>query len=295
MRLDDDIEELFARVPLLACMPRDAWHVSPLGGMTNRSYRLQAGALDLVLRWPGASASRYLNRSAEPENVQAAAMLGLAPSVLAADAQAGWYITAFVTGAMPLTATDFTEPTTFDAVVLLLTKLHRSDVSFPFEQGLFAAIDLYISLAPTPLMHEARRALEPARLALLKNPLTRVACHIDPSPANFLRAADGRLLLIDWEFAAMEEPLWDLAAITVEPGLDMNMARPRIEALIGAAQWPRFELYKTSLNLVAASWCEAELVAANDSPDLVALRDDRLSTLRQRLSDPRLQEWLRNS
>lgn len=295
MRLDDDIEELFIRVPLLAVLPREAWHVSPLGGITNRSYRLQAGALDLVLRWPGASAARYLDRSAELENVQVVAALGLAPPILAADARAGWYITAFVTDAIPLTVADVAELTTFDAIVSLLTKLHRSGVSFPVEQDLFAAIDLYIDLAPTPSMHEARRALESTRLALLKNPLPRVACHIDPSPANFLRTADGRLLLIDWEFAAMEEPLWDLAAMTMAPGLDMNMARAQIEALIGAAQWPRFELYKTSLNLVVASWCEAELVAANDSPDLVALRDDRLSILEQRLGDPQLQEWLRSS
>lgn len=295
MRLDEDIEELFSRVPLLACMPREAWHASPLGGITNRSYRLQAGTFDFVLRWPGSGASRYLDRSAEPENAQAVATLGLAPPVLAADAWAGWYITAFVTGAMPLTAPDFTDPRTFDAVVSLLTKLHRSGVSFPLEQGLFTAIDLYINLAPTPLMQDARRALEPARLALLKNPLPRVACHIDPSPANFLRVADGRMLLIDWEFAAMEEPLWDLAAITMEPGLDMNMAQARIEVLIGTAQWSRFELYKTSLNLVAASWCEAELAAANDSPDLAILRDARLSTLQQRLTNPQLQEWLRNS
>lgn len=295
MQLDDDIEHLFAGVPLLAGVPRAAWRISPLGGITNRSYRLQAGGHDLVLRWPGASASRYLDRRAEPANAQAVAGLGLAPPVLAADPDAGWYITAFVDGAVPLGTADFTEAATFDKVVSLLTTLHRSGLSFPFQQGLFKAIDLYIDLAPTPLMRDARHVLEPARLALQKNPLARVACHVDPSPANFLRVADGRVYLIDWEFAAMEEPLWDLAAVTMEPGIDMAMVRARIEPLIGAAQWPRFELYKTALNLVAASWCEAELVAANDSPDLVALRDDRLQHLRQRLNSPQYQDWLRQA
>lgn len=295
MQLDDDIEHLFRELPLLAGIPRAAWRVSPLGGITNRSYRLQAGTHDLVLRWPGASASRYLDRRAEPVNAQAVADLGLAPPVLAADPDAGWYITAFVDGAQPLGAADFSEAAIFGQIVSLLTRLHQAGLSFPFQQGLFKAIDLYIDLAPTPLMRDARHALEPARLALLRNPLPRVACHVDPSPANFLRAADGRVYLIDWEFAAMEEPLWDLAAVTMEPGVDMGMAQARIEPLIGATQWPRFELYKTALNLVAASWCEAELVAANDSPDLVALRDDRLLRLRQRLTDPHYQDWLRRA
>jgi thiamine kinase-like enzyme len=295
MRLDDDIEQLFASLPLLARVSRTAWHISALGGITNRSYRLQADGHDLVLRWPGASASRYLDRRAEPVNAQAVAALGLAPPVLAADPDAGWYITAFVDGAVPLGTADFAEAATFDKVVALLTTLHRAGLSFPFQQGLFKAIDLYIDLAPTPLMRDARRALESARLALLKNPTPHVACHVDPSPANFLRATGGRIYLIDWEFAAMEEPLWDLAAVTMEQGVDMDMARARIEPLIGGEQWPRFELYKTALSLVAASWCEAERVAANDSPDLIALRDDRLSHLRQRLNDPQYQDWLRDA
>lgn len=292
MRLDDDIEHLFASVPLLAHMPRAQWRVSPLGGITNRSYRLQAGAHDLVLRWPGASASRYLDRSAEPANAQAVADLGLAPPVLAADPRAGWYITAFVTGAEALTAAEVANPATFAGMLKLLTTLHQSAVAFPFQQGLFKAIDLYVDLAPTPLMQDVRRALEPLRIALARHPLPRVACHIDPNPANFLRDPAGRLFLIDWEFAATEEPLWDLAAVTMEAGVDPAMARAQIEPLIGQAQWPRFELYKTALYLVAASWCEAELVAANDSPDLVALRDDRLSRLQQRLNDPQYQDWL---
>ncbi len=295
MQLDDDIEHLFASMPALAHVPRAAWRISSLGGITNRSYRLEAAGHDLVLRWPGASASRYLDRSAEPANAQAVADLGLAPPVLAADPRAGWYITTFVTGAETLTARDVTQPETFAGMLQLLTTLHQSSVSFPFQQGLFKAIDLYIDLAPTPLMQDVRRALEPARVALMRNPMPRVACHIDPNPANFLRDKAGRLFLIDWEFAATEEPLWDLAAVTMEAGVDPAMARAQIEPLIGAAQWPRFELYKTALYLVAASWCEAELVAANDSPALVALRDDRLQQLQQRLNNPQYQDWLRDA
>ena len=190
MQLDADIEQLFSSLPLLAAVPRAAWRISALGGITNRSYRLQATENDLVLRWPGASASRYLDRRAEPVNAQAVAELGLAPPVLAADPDAGWYITAFVTGAKALSAADLAERTTFTAVLGLLTRLHRSAVVFPFQQGLFKAIDLYIDLAPTGLMQEARRALEPARLALLRNPMPRIACHVDPNPANFLRLSD---------------------------------------------------------------------------------------------------------
>lgn len=292
MRLDPEIEDLFPTVPLLAAIPREQWHVSSLGGLTNRSYRLQGGGRDLVLRWPGESASRYLDRAAESGNAAAVAKLGLAPAVLAADTRRGWYITEFETGARALSDDDFRNLTTFAEVVALLGTLHRADIRFPFQQGLFQAIDLYLDLAPTPLMIDLRRQLDPAQIALRRNPGPRVPCHVDPNPANFLRRRDGSLCLIDWEFAAMEEPLWDLAAIALEAALDEAAERAVIEPRIGTRQWPRFELYKTALLLVAASWCEMERAAGNAAADLVHLRDDRIRRLQARLVDPRYGIWL---
>ena len=295
MELDSDIESLFDSVDLLANAPRGQWRVTPLGSITNRVYRLQAGEHDLVLRWPGVSASRYLDRAAEGGNAAAVAALGLAPPVLAADADIGWYITTFADGARALTGADFADPLTFAGVAGLLTQLHRSSIRFPFQQGLFQAIDLYLNLAPTSLMIGLRRRLDDVEVALARRPGARVPCHIDPNPANFLRRRDGGLYLIDWEFAAMEEPLWDLAAITLEARIDTSAARPVIEPLIGADQMPRFELYRTALLLVAGSWAEMELAAGNPSGELKALRDDRVHRLERRLADPAHQVFLANA
>lgn len=292
MVLDPDIEGLFRSEPLLARIPRADWRVTPLGSITNRVYRLQAEAQDLVLRWPGKSASRYLDRAAEGRNAAAVAALGLAPPVLAADADIGWYITTFADGARSLTAVDFADPVVFTEVAGQLTRLHRSAIRFPFQQGLFQAIDLYLDLAPTPLMTGLRRRLDPAAAALARRPGPRVPCHIDPNPTNFLRRREGGLYLIDWEFAAMEESLWDLAAITLEARIDSDVARPVILPLIGEGQMPRFELYRTALLLVAGSWAEMELAGGNPSGELLTLRDDRVLRLEQRLADPRHAEYL---
>jgi thiamine kinase-like enzyme len=219
--------------------------------------------------------------------------LGLSPRVLAAEPSEGWYITAYETGARPLTGVDFAKADVFAEVAALLTRLHRAPIRFPFQQGLFQAIDLYLHLAPTARMLDLRQRLSPVQAALARSPMSLAPCHIDPNPANFLRCADGRLQLIDWEFAAMEEPLWDLAAIVLEAGLDETP--PAIEPLIGAAQMPRLELYRTTLNLVAASWCEAEIAAGNDSTDLVSLRDQRIRRLEERLADPRHMGWLQRA
>jgi thiamine kinase-like enzyme len=269
--------------------------VTPLGGLTNQSYRLRALDRDLVLRWPGPAASRYVDRRAELINIRKLAALDLAPALLAADPKSGWYITRFETGAHALTGADFSDPEVLREVIALLTRLHRSDIRFPFQQGLFTAMDLYIALAPTERMLDLRRRLKPVETALQRNRMPLVPCHIDPSPANFLRREDGKLLLIDWEFAAMEEPLWDLAAVALESNLEDASLHGMIEPLIGRDQIPRFELYKTALNLVAASWYEAEIQAGNDAAALSALRDAAIARLEQRLGDPRHRAWLESA
>ncbi|WP_166644978.1 choline/ethanolamine kinase family protein [Dongia mobilis] len=292
MRLEPEIEALFLSEPLLARHPRARWLVTPLGGITNRSYRLQAPGADLVLRWPGESASRYLDRSAEGRNAAAVAALGLAPPVLALDPARGWFIAAYLAEARPLGPADLADSSLVADMLGHLGRLHRADIVFPQQQSLFGAIDLYLALAPTPLMTELRQALEPIRLTLARHPGRRVPCHIDPNPANFLRRADGRLFLIDWEFAAMEEPLWDLAAVTLESPLPAAEQRDLLTPFIGPALWPRFELYRLALMLVAASWCEMELVSGNAAPELAALRDARVASLRRGLADPALPAWL---
>jgi thiamine kinase-like enzyme len=295
MVLSEEIERIFQDTPILAEIPRSRWQVTPLGGLTNQSYRLRALDRDLVLRWPGPAASRYVDRRAELINIRKLAALDLAPALLAADPKSGWYITRFETGAHALTGSDFSDPQVLCEVIALLTRLHRSDIRFPFQQGLFTAMDLYIALAPTERMLDLRRRLKPVETALQRNRMPLVPCHIDPNPANFLRRGDGKLLLIDWEFAAMEEPLWDLAAAALESNLEDASLHGMIEPLIGRDQLPRFELYKTALNLVAASWYEAEIQAGNDAAALSALRDAAIARLEQRLSDPRHRAWLESA
>ena len=44
----------------------------------------------------------------------------------------------------------------------------------------------------------------------------RKSCHIDLVPENFIEDETGRVYLIDWEYSAMNDPMWDLAALFLE-------------------------------------------------------------------------------
>jgi thiamine kinase-like enzyme len=119
---------------------------------------------------------------------------------------------------------------------------------------------------------------------LVDDPTRRlVPCHIDPTPHNFIRGRDidgaSRLYLIDWEYAEMSEPAYDLAGLSIEA--DFNDAEER--ALLAAygegveeAMPDRFNAYKSALYLMAGSWAAMALELGNEMPELEAMAERRL-------------------
>ena len=47
--------------------------------------------------------------------------------------------------------------------------------------------------------------------------IKKVPCHNDPLCENWVEG-DGRMYLIDWEYAGMNDGMWDLADVSIEAG-----------------------------------------------------------------------------
>jgi thiamine kinase-like enzyme len=244
------------------------WVSAPLMGLTNRSFLLRRGDERAVLRLSGPGTERYIDRLAELHNHAVAAALGIAPEIILADPDC--LVTRYVEGAQGLAPESFREPAVIDAVGGLLARLHRSGRQFRGRMELFPKIDQYLALAGggTPAaLWRLRDLVEPARAALAAHPVTWVPSHIDPSPANFLQGRQG-LFLIDWEYAAMCEPAWDLAGLAIEARLDAAQRRRLLLAYDESGDEKlssRVELFEALLHLVAASWAAAQIVATEDA------------------------------
>jgi len=167
----------------------------------------------------------------------------------------------------------------------LLKRLHGSGLAFAGRMELFSKLDEYIALAaqrgwPAGLdLTPIRRQAEAARAALERAAIPFVPSHVDPVPHNFVGGSAG-LYLIDWEYAAMAEPMWDLAAVSIEAELDAGLDRILLDAYFGRAAVPqagRFALYKASLNLVAAAWAVVQIVDGNPSADFAVFARQRLA------------------
>ncbi len=201
--------------------------ITPLaGGLLNRAFRVdsEAGTFVLRLNAPAAAAAALgVDRRVELEAQRLAAAHGLAPWVVATGADHAFQVTRFVRGE-PATAARLA---TTEGLERLGTTLQRLRAIVPTA-----------ALRGASLIERARRLVRlaltgaPGDTMALEAALARAeagwraageghgpAClvHSDPNPGNVLFPPDlgtalGPVLLLDWEYAHLGDPLQDLAA-----------------------------------------------------------------------------------
>ncbi len=212
----------------------DKSRVTPLsGGITNRNYRIQSNEASLVVRLGGKGA-RFLgiDRRREATASRAAASLGIGAEVVAFFPRERALVTRFITG-RTLTAARARRPEALRSIGRRLRQIHRGP-RFPGRFSPFDSARRYARLARRrggPLPAEAARALQmiPALQRALGKPPAAAPCHNDLLAANFLE--QGRSIrIIDWEYAAMGDPGFDLGNFCVNQGLDSAQRRRLLAA-----------------------------------------------------------------
>ena len=220
------MERLYAaleRVPLFRNVRQEDIKLELLGGaLTNVSYKVTTGGAAYVLRLAGEGTSDYIDRAAEKHNAQVAAEAGVNAEVVYFDAREGTMVTRFVEGVCMNAGDGFCRDSGAPVrAARALKRVHSLGRLFRSRFDVFAAIDGYLDLlrgwrTPVPEdYYEVGRRARAVRLALEASPAALVPCHNDPWPGNLLDA-DGRIYLIDWEYSGMNDPLWDLADLSVE-------------------------------------------------------------------------------
>jgi aminoglycoside phosphotransferase (APT) family kinase protein len=167
----------------------------------------------------------------------AAAAAGAAPPVLHADPATGISIMSFVAG-RPLTD----HPGgSLGLARALGTLIARVQAAAPFPMvgdypeviaGLLTDLDRSGLFAPGALDPHAAGL---ARIrAQLPPPASLVSSHNDPNPRNLLFDGD-RLWLVDWELGWSNDPLVDLAIITIDLAQTEELEDALLEAALGRA------------------------------------------------------------
>ncbi len=209
------------------------------GGITNRNFRVRLGDEEYVVRLHGKDTELLgISRLAERIANEAAATLGLAPEVVAGFE--GGVVTRFVS-CDPLQEPEILERA--GEIALALRSFHCSQAQLPVE---FHVPDLLRVYAETVRSRGARlpetyeQAMEiAARIAASLPEQALRPCHNDLLAGNLIRSrGDGRTMIVDWEYAGMGHPSFDLGNLSVNNGFDEAAEQMMLRAYHGTDPSP---------------------------------------------------------
>jgi tetratricopeptide (TPR) repeat protein len=205
---DSRLADSIRRIPMLAAVPVADTHVSALsGGHLNVVHRVDLPGRSLAVRLGKYPRQRWDGYWVERHNMRLAAGQGLAPDVLFMDIADGTLATEYVDGSCEGRMGD---PKFLDAVADFFAYLHQGP-DFMGRHDPLEALDWreerIAGFAPdwVPDLEDLRRRMGEVRDALARTAPAFAPCHNDPIIGNFLDQ-DGRLVMIDWQTAAMADP-----------------------------------------------------------------------------------------
>ncbi len=258
------------------------------GGITNRNYRIADGPNLYVARlclerpWLG------IDRRNEVVCQRAAASLRVAPEVV--HHEQGVLISRHL-DAHTFKAEEVRQPEVLQRVGTLLRHLHDSWDVLTGEILYFSAFQTVRTYAKTArelnakLPDDLDELLDDSRsLARRMTPYQPTLCHNDLLAANILEE-DGRLWLIDWEYGGIGHPLFDLAGLSGNCGLDPDDEMILLGAYLGreptASTLRELRLLKTTSLLREALWAYIQTVASDIDFDYHQYAADNLAAYRE--------------
>lgn len=196
--------------------------ITPIGGMSNKNFRVDFQGKSYVLRVPGNGSEGMIIRSFEEFNSIEGSKLGINPPVYYFNSETGIKLVDFVNEAETLNAATIQRHDNMKKIARIYRNLHYSHVRLKNEFNIFREIEKYDRLLEKAgaTMYKGWENVRPRvmKLETLLNDLgvDLHPCHNDAVPENFLKAGNGIIYLIDWEYSGMNDPMADFAALFLE-------------------------------------------------------------------------------
>jgi thiamine kinase-like enzyme len=288
---DDPIfNDLIALVP--AIVEASTISVSRLpGGLSNMNYLVDAGGEMFVVRLGCANAELLgIDRSREEAAARRAYEAGFAPEILVFVQPEGHAVIRYLSDAEPPTIEQFISLEMVERVARRMRDVH----ALASIEGVFDPFD---EIARWRKVLDDRGSPMPTRLGGLLDlvdvadaerqvPATGdlVLCHNDQNHLNFLD--DGDLWLIDWEYAGMGDPMYDLAGIALN--LDKDGREVLLRSYYGEATpelHRRLDLLVPAFLCWNTMWCLIQVDEGAVDVDYFAMAESYLDLWSDEPSD----------
>jgi thiamine kinase-like enzyme len=256
--------------------------IEPLGGgITNRNFKVETDGGRFVLRIGGKDTELLgIDRAAEHAASRVAADLGLGPEVVAFVEPEGYLVTRYVDGEVGKVDV---------ARVGAALRLLHDGPAFPGRFDSFRVVEAYRATAaehgvgvPSAYEHakELANQIEQRRSHAALRP-----CHNDLLNANFID--DGvRLVLVDWEYAGMGDPFFDLGNFAVNHELTEESEQGLLSAY-GSNDADALVLMRFMSDFREAMWGIVQLAISELEFDFAAYAEEHFERLARTAADPR--------
>lgn len=291
------LEEAIARVP---GWDRPGLQVTPLGGgITNHNFRIDVDGESFVLRLVGENTDLLgIDREVEYAANQAAAVVGVAPEVVFFLRPEGCLVTRFIEG-RPIEAAEIGQPEMIDRVAKALGIVH----ALPPVLGTFSAFQVVEHYA---VLAQERKVRFPGAFDRLHRHLNEILahlpawspclCHNDLLNANFLD--DGTLRILDWEYAGMGDPFFDLANFSRNHDFNETQDVLLLQAYLGQAtpgRLARLRLMRVVSDMREAMWGLLQSGISRLDFDFGDYADKHFHRAAEGIGDPQWSEWLKEA
>jgi thiamine kinase-like enzyme len=267
------------------------------GGITNRNFRVTFGDVDYVVRLPGKDTELLgIDRRTERMANEAAAALGIAPAVAATLDDC--LVTRFVS-CRSLTAVQLAGEV--EQLARDLRAFHDCPVQLPSRFDVPELLQAYAAIVRSrgaALPREYAEAMRVAsRICAVLVPDRPRPCHNDLLAGNVISSLDdGRLMLVDWEYAGMGDARFDLGNLSVNNGFDEatdeRMLSAYHAAILSDSQRAALKLMRMLSDAREAAWGVVQGELSELDFDFAGYAREHFARLRAAAAQPLFDEWL---
>ncbi|MBY6004547.1 phosphotransferase family protein [Salipiger bermudensis] len=261
--------------------------IAPLsGGITNLNFVVTDAGREYVVRLGRDIPEHLVMRWNERALTEAAADAGISPALR--HAEPGIMVTDFITS-QALAEADLHDAQTLHDAVALLGRVHRElsrQVAGPvLTFWVFHVLRTYAAwLEENGSRHIARLPGLMVQAGELEEAVGKVGLvlgHNDLLPQNILRAEDGRLWLVDWEYGGFNSALFDLGGLASNAGLPPEAEAEMLRLYHGhdpdTAYLRRYGAMKCASLLREAMWSMVSEISSEIEFDYAGYTAENLS------------------
>jgi len=238
-------------------------HIHKLGGWTNNNYKIVLHDDELALRIPRENSKGFISRKNEKINSKITEKLGLNCENIYFNENSGVKITKFIKDGKTFNIKSIKEEGNIKLVAKALNTLHISGFKFNNTFNPVLELENYERILRS-LNGEFFKDYGDIKTVFLKlknildgMKIKYVPCHMDPVAENFIKSGE-RLYLIDWEYSANYDAIWDVVSIIMECGFSKHeedlLLKSYFKGNITKDEHLRIKIHSVMQDILWAMW-----------------------------------------